>query len=137
MPHNDLDPTKLTQAHRVAGAVVGFAFATIGIILIGWLWLQPFGFMHPPLIFRLFGSIIAIVFVTVGSTAGITSLKGELPAGMKNRLRRLNRGGRPGGEMPTGYKCPNCGAALSEGADVSPSGDAKCDYCRTWFNIHA
>lgn len=35
-----------------------------------------------------------------------------------------------------GYKCDNCGAGLPEGADVSPSGDFKCVYCNTWFNIH-
>ena len=138
MTRNDFDPTKLTQAHRVVGAVVGFAFAAIGIILIGWLWLQPFGFMHPPLIFRLFGTMIAIVFVAVGSTAGMAAWKGGgvLQDAMRRRLRQSTGRDARAGETATGYQCPNCGAALGDDADVSPSGDAKCVYCRTWFNIH-
>jgi len=39
-------------------------------------------------------------------------------------------------EGAAGYRCPNCGASIAEGADVSPSGDVKCDHCRRWFNIH-
>lgn len=35
-----------------------------------------------------------------------------------------------------GYDCVRCGAALSKNADVSPSGDIKCQYCNKWFNIH-
>ena len=34
-----------------------------------------------------------------------------------------------------GYKCEHCGAGLDEKADVSPSGDVKCTYCKKWFNI--
>jgi hypothetical protein len=138
MRRDDFDPTKLTQAHRVVGAIVGFAFAAIGVILIGWLWLQPFGFMHPPLMFRLLGSMVALIFVAVGGTAGMTAWKGggALQDLMKRRLGRMTGSETPGDAPRTGYKCPNCGAALSDRADVSPSGDVKCDYCRTWFNIH-
>ena len=35
-----------------------------------------------------------------------------------------------------GYKCGNCGAAVGNKADVSPSGDVKCQYCLKWFNIY-
>lgn len=116
------------------GAVVGFAFAALGVIMIGWLWLQPFGFMGgPPIMFRLVGSMVSLIFMAVGTGAGLAALKG---GGAEAMLRKLGKR-KPGGPRPTGYKCPNCGAALSENADVSPSGDVKCDYCRTWFNIHA
>ena len=38
---------------------------------------------------------------------------------------------------PTGYKCPNCGAsARRRGPTSLPSGDAKCAFCKSWFNIH-
>ncbi|HVE59795.1 MAG TPA: hypothetical protein VNB22_23485 [Pyrinomonadaceae bacterium] len=39
-------------------------------------------------------------------------------------------------ERSRNYQCKNCGAALGEKADVSPSGDVKCSYCNKWFNIH-
>jgi hypothetical protein len=39
-------------------------------------------------------------------------------------------------ERSRNYQCKNCGAALGEKADVSPSGDVKCTYCNKWFNIH-
>jgi hypothetical protein len=138
MSANDFDPTKLTQAHRIAGAVVGFAFAAIGIILIGWFWLQPFGFMNPPVIFRLVGTMIAIVFVAVGGTAGMTALKGgsAVTKALTHRMGQLQGRDQPLDRGIAGYKCPNCGASLADDADVSPSGDAKCAYCRTWFNIH-
>jgi hypothetical protein len=138
MNHNDFDPTKLTQVHRVVGAVVGFAFAAIGVVVFGWLWLQPFGFMNPPIFFRLIGSLIAIMFVAIGSTMGVTALKGgSALQEMLRRRGRLSGHQRLVDQSRGGYKCPNCGAALAEHAEVSPSGDVKCDYCRTWFNIHA
>lgn len=34
------------------------------------------------------------------------------------------------------YECEHCGAGLGKNADVSPSGDVKCQYCNKWFNIH-
>jgi hypothetical protein len=37
---------------------------------------------------------------------------------------------------PLRFACPRCGAALGEGAEVSPHGDVKCAYCQSWFNVH-
>lgn len=42
----------------------------------------------------------------------------------------------PDPEPKVGYDCPDCGASLGEDCDVSPSGDAECQYCKRWFNIH-
>ena len=33
-----------------------------------------------------------------------------------------------GGAIPSKY--------TSDGADVSPHGDAKCAHCAAWFNVH-
>jgi hypothetical protein len=35
------------------------------------------------------------------------------------------------------YECDHCGAAIGEGAEVSPHGDIMCSYCNKWFNIHS
>ena len=32
-------------------------------------------------------------------------------------------------------RCDNCGAKCTNAADISPSGDLKCAYCNTWFNV--
>jgi len=42
-------------------------------------------------------------------------------------------------EKPNKYyvktKCDNCGAKCTNASDISPSGDLKCKYCNTWFNV--
>ena len=32
-------------------------------------------------------------------------------------------------------QCDNCGAKCTNASDISPSGDLKCEYCNTWFNV--
>ena len=32
-------------------------------------------------------------------------------------------------------RCDNCGAKCTNASDISPSGDLKCAYCNTWFNV--
>ena len=34
------------------------------------------------------------------------------------------------------YSCQNCGAGLGADTEISPSGDFKCRYCKTWNNVH-
>jgi hypothetical protein len=131
MQHDKLQHGGITTAHRIVGSAVGFAFAGVGVILIVWLWLQPFGFMHPPLLFRLLGSMVSLIFIAVGGSAGVTALRGGVPGTLRRGLHAIS-----GGKPQPGYKCPNCGAGLTGDADVSPSGDVKCAYCRTWFNVH-
>jgi hypothetical protein len=122
---------------RFVGAVVGFVFAGIGLTVLVFMWATPSdSFDAPPLFFRIFASFIAIAFVGVGGTIGVTSLR---------RGRGLSA---PAGAIPNaaatatavgaaaGYKCPHCGAPLGERADVSPSGDVKCTFCGRWFNVH-
>ncbi len=87
-----------------------------------------------PLFFKLFISLIAGGFVLFGIAGIVTASKG-------NPIRRpLGRGHSSGASEPVasegGYTCHKCGATLTPGADVSPSGDVKCSYCNSWFNIH-
>lgn len=121
---------------RFIGGVFGFVFFGIGVSVIIFLWSSPFGkFGSPPLIFRVFGSFIALAFVAVGGTVAVAAIKGVQP-----RLQlpgRLRGAGRQHGSKSVTYGCPRCSAPLDSEADVSPHGDVKCKHCEAWFNIHA
>jgi hypothetical protein len=123
---------------RVIGAVFGIAFFGMGLTIIGFLWGAPFDeFGSPPVVFRIFGSFIALVFVAVGGMVALSALTGRnlLGSSAAPALDAVNpRGGQ--GTAPDGYQCPHCGAPLSSQADVSPLGDVKCAFCDRWFNIH-
>jgi DNA-directed RNA polymerase subunit RPC12/RpoP len=111
--------------------VFGIVFAGIGSSVIIGLWSMS-GFGEPPLMFKMFGSFIALAFVAVGVTFFLSSVRGtSLPGG-----NALPTPPPPNSAGEVGYKCPACGARLGEGADVSPKGDVKCGYCKQWFNIH-
>ena len=116
---------------RFIGVVFGFAFAGIGLTVIVALWTVS-GFGEPPLFFKIVGSFIAIVFITVGSPAAF--------AAVNNRRTQISDEMPPQNETvstkSSGYECPACGARLGEGVDVSPKGDVKCGCCKQWFNIH-
>ena len=131
-------------ASRIVFGVFGFAFAGIGITTLGFLWLTPFNeFGSPPLFFRIFGSFISLAFVAMGGTTFVAAILG-------NRLQRrgtdFDQFNQTKGESPPdgpaipssslNYCCSNCGAKLTNQADVSPLGDVKCSFCHQWFNIH-
>jgi hypothetical protein len=104
-------------------------FGFIGITVLVFLWTAQ-GFGAPPLVFKVFGSFIAICFILVGFGGPLNALrKGK---STKHTLFRTDRSGK--GEAG-GYDCPNCGANVGD-AEVSPSGDIKCSYCSNWWNIH-
>jgi len=130
---------QLPPGQRLVAGVFGGVFAAIGVLTIGWLWLQPFGgFGAPPVSFRLFGSLIAVCFVAVGGTIFLGAVNNRLGPSPNPRLRGEAANGTEPSHNPLGtaYACPRCGAPLGDGADVSPHGDAKCGYCNAWFNIH-
>ena len=121
---------------RVVGATVGFVFAAIGITVITFLWFgfdSDFG--RPPLVFRIFGSLIALVFIVVGGSAGLAAVTANprllagptAAAAATPACPNLLATGGP-------FTCPHCGAAMSGAA--SPHGDVKCAHCGAWFNIH-
>ncbi len=127
------DSATTPVAGRFIGGVFGFAFAGIGLTVLGFLWGSPFGeWDSPPIFFRIAGSFIALVFVGVGGTVLIASIKGRI-AGQTSGSP-VSSAAMP--SVPATYICPHCGAPLPAKADVSPLGDAKCPFCHTWFNIH-
>ena len=144
MPPHAYDPHMPTILSRVIPAI----FGVIGLVVIVSLWTAK-GFGEPPLFFKLVGSLIASTFVLVGvggvlglqpkTAAAEPSMPGSAPGATSSSAARSAAGSPAAGTLqgPTQLACPNCGAALGEGADVSPSGDVKCTYCQRWFNVHA
>lgn len=123
---------------RFIGGAFGFAFAGIGLTVLGFLWGTPFDeFGSPPLVFRLFGSFIAVVFVVFGGGMLYSVVTGRgLMRGRPQGPAQAGAPPAPSAASAGGYDCPNCGAPLGKGADVSPMGDVKCTFCNTWFNVH-
>jgi hypothetical protein len=105
-------------------------FGFIGVTVLWSLWFGDDGFGGPPLVFKLVGSFIAIAFILMGFGLPLAALRQSRQGG-----GAASAGNQ--GETPThpAYDCPNCGANVQD-ADVSPSGDVKCPYCKGWWNIH-
>lgn len=110
---------------NIFGRAVTVVFGAIGVTVIYALWTAE-GMDEPPLFFKIFGSLIASLFVLIG-------IGGILGKGMKPAA------GDPDGTSATSgatnLQCRSCGAPVAEGAEVSPSGDVKCPYCKAWFNV--
>ena len=124
---------------RFVGAIFGFVFFGIGLTVLGFLWLSPFGeFGSPPLFFRIFGSFIAIAFVAMGGGMATSMLFGKQSA--FDRVAEMQASIRAAQTSkpiaPGSYVCPHCAAPLQDKANVSPSGDVKCAFCNSWFNVH-
>jgi hypothetical protein len=114
--------------------IFGFVFGGIGLTVLGYLWGTPFNqWDSPPIFFRIFGSFIAIAFVGFGGTAIVSALRGK---GLGAMPAFPSIGRTSALQSAAAYACPHCGAPLSDKTDVSPSGDVKCPFCHTWFNIH-
>lgn len=133
-------PRRAGPAERFLTGVFGFVFGGIGLTVIAFLWGSPSNeFGSPPLVFRVFGSFIALAFVAFGGvalfgglTAGdSTSSLGSMQSG---QAQSVDDESEPAGNM--NYTCPRCSAPLSNKADVSPHGDVKCSFCNGWFNVH-
>ena len=111
----------------------------IGVSLLYFAWAE----MQAPVFFKLFFSFVALAFVMGGVGAfSAPSLLGRhkdlletAQALAESSASNASQDSQQPGQV--GYSCPNCGADLGDDADVSPSGDAKCGYCKRWFNIHS
>jgi hypothetical protein len=141
------DPANLNAqlaGSRIVFGVFGFAFAGIGLTVLGFLWLTPFNqFGSPPLFFRIFGSFVALCFVAMGGTTFVGAILGnrlQRPVADFDKFNETKTDGPPNAPAaplsPLNYCCSNCGAKLAKQSDVSPLGDVKCSFCHQWFNIH-
>jgi hypothetical protein len=106
-------------------------FGFIGVTVLISLWTAD-GFGAPPLVFRVFGSFVALGFIIVGFGVPLSALMKRRRAGggVHDQSDSYRTGRRA-----SSYDCPHCGANAGD-SDVSPSGDIKCDYCGQWWNIH-
>lgn len=136
------DDVASAQVSRVLGIVFGLVFGGIGVTVLAFLWGTPRGeFGAPPLFFRIFGSFTALAFVAFGGAMLYGSIAG---VGLDKLSERSGSAGEPTGDRDdtvgetesVRYVCPQCGAPLAAGADVSPHGDARCTFCSCWFNVH-
>ncbi len=122
---------------RIFAAIFIGVFGCIGITILIFMW-GGFedGFGEPPLFFRIFASFIAIAFIASSAMGIRSALRGKplRPGGMRRRSGRksFEPAQRVEGDD---YSCPNCGSGLETDIEISPSGDVKCPYCKTWFNV--
>ncbi len=111
-------------------AVFLLMFGGIGLTVLLFLWATPRdAFGAPPLFFRIVGSFIAIGFIAF-SGAGISRL-------FASRAKPVVTRPKSGASSQVIASCPGCGASLDGDADISPSGDVKCTYCNSWYNVRA
>ncbi len=130
---------------KFIGGTVGLIFAGIGVTVLIFLWAAPINeFGSPPVFFRIFGSFIAAAFVAIGGGSAFAIIVGG-SAAQKLVKRSVNAAYESATDeensetiqaSPANYKCPQCGAPIESGSDVSPHGDARCGFCDSWFNIH-
>ena len=136
MSRNSPDPGDIGFGiARFVAAVFGLVFFGIGLTVLGSLWLSADD--QPPLVFRLFGSFIAIAFVAMGGAMAFGAIFGKMMLSPVARVQAMAKsmGISPAPAGAVSYTCPHCNAPLQNRADVSPSGDAKCTFCNSWFNV--
>lgn len=110
-------------------------FGCVGVAVLIFIWSPSDMSMDPPLIFKIVGSFIATMFMVMGFGVPLSAIKAARCA--DDAGSAPSAGPSPGGDAKAGgYRCPNCGAGLGPDQEVSPSGDAKCTYCKRWWNIH-
>jgi hypothetical protein len=122
------DITKTSPAAAfLVDFVLGAFFCSLGVTMLKTPW-------HGiPWVLRLGGGLIGFACLAVGLIMVFGSLVRQI---LQNRDARDARAQiTEDASLNSGYACPNCGATLANGAEVSPLGDAKCGYCQQWFNV--
>jgi len=127
------------MSDQKAGRIfIGFfmsIFGMIGITVLVSLWAAPFGdFGSPPLIFRLVGSFIALAFIAFGVFGVYGAIAGKAPTPDTSTRAPGGSGDATANDQ---LACPKCGASVGADTEISPSGDVKCPYCSSWFNVRA
>ena len=86
----------------------------------------------PPLPMQIFGSLICVAVASAGFCMAYSVITG------KNLARdKVTKSGNIPDSIQSNYSCRNCGAGIGVDSEISPSGDVKCEYCNSWFNVNA
>jgi len=115
---------------RIFLIVFSIPFIGVPIAIISMLWSND-GFGGPPIAMKIAGSLIcgavgcAGLFMMYGSISGKAVSKHNVAK--RSHINTSNR---------SEYKCNNCGASIGVDSDISPSGDVKCQFCNSWFNVN-
>ena len=118
---------------RFFGIIFALPFIFGPVAMMSMLWADD-GWGAPPLAMKLAGTAICAAVGCAGLLMAFKALTGEAPQIKQTALdsqRELST--RQSNELD--YACDNCGASISADADISPSGDVKCTYCNSWFNV--
>jgi DNA-directed RNA polymerase subunit RPC12/RpoP len=123
---------------------MGLIFGGLGLTMLCFLWgAGPDDFGAPPLVFRVFGSLISLAFVVVGFVAVSGALGGQglnpdaarQFAALKAALPPVTPTTDDVVRVHSSYFCPRCGKPVGTEGDVSPHGDVRCASCAQWFNV--
>lgn len=91
---------------------------------------------------ELFGLLFVVVFVFAAinifkTSRRIGSFQDRIFDQIEKEIDRTEQQEISDHNRPRNYNCDQCGAALGDNSEVSPSGDFKCTYCNKWSNIHS
>ncbi|MCF7974246.1 MAG: hypothetical protein K9N55_10555 [Phycisphaerae bacterium] len=115
---------------RLFAIVFSIPFLGVPIAMISMLWSHD-GFGGPPIAMKIAGSLICGAVGFAGLFMMFTAIFGKAAS----RHNAVNRS-----QLTTSktheYKCTNCGAGIGVDSDISPSGDIKCQFCNSWFNVN-
>ncbi len=115
---------------RIVAMVFSLPFIGVPIAMLSMLWGND-GFGGPPLAMKLAGSLICGAVGCAGLFMMFGAITGKaMPNHNVAKRRHINTANS------SGYKCDNCGASIGVDSDISPSGDVKCQYCNSWFNVN-
>jgi DNA-directed RNA polymerase subunit RPC12/RpoP len=115
---------------RIVAIVFSIPFIGVPIAMISMLWSND-GFGGPPIAMKIVGSLICGAVGFAGLCMMFGSIFGKAVsthhAAKTSHLTTSNK---------SEYKCSNCGASIGINSDISPSGDVKCQFCNSWFNVN-
>jgi hypothetical protein len=88
------------------------------------------------LIFFVVASILTIVPFIIVFVLIVRQARARRQAPRSFPVARQARAVPVAEEAEPDYECPNCGASVGEDSEISPSGDIKCAFCKSWFNVY-
>ena len=110
---------------RYFGLIFALPFICGPIAMLTMLWSKS-GFGSPPVAMKVFGTCICLAVMAGGFFMAYSIITGKAVS-QKSSFRPIKKGG---------YSCEHCGASIGTDSEISPSGDVKCEYCNSWFNIN-